>query len=104
MADDHDYLMPSDEAARFSVMPPEGPANERLDAITQAISKAGLECYALDLTRSQLGVPVVRAVVPGLRPFLRALGPGRLYSAPVQLGWLKEPRLEEQMNPFEFPF
>jgi ribosomal protein S12 methylthiotransferase accessory factor len=96
--------MPSEEAAEFSVMAPEEPVRERLDAITQAISKAGLECYTLDLTRSQLGVPVVRAVVPGLRPFLRTLGPGRLYSTPVELGWLKEPRLEEQMNPFEFPF
>ncbi|MEX2301430.1 MAG: TOMM precursor leader peptide-binding protein [Bryobacterales bacterium] len=103
-ADDHDYFMPSDEAAKLSSVAPEEPASERLDAITQAISKAGLECYALDLTRSQLGVPVVRAVVPGLRPFLRALGPGRLYSTPVKLGWLKKPRLEEQMNPFEFPF
>jgi ribosomal protein S12 methylthiotransferase accessory factor len=59
----------------------------------------GLEMLLVDQTRPDLGLPVVRVVVPGLRHFWRRLAPGRLYDVPVQMGWLREPLTEEQMNP-----
>jgi ribosomal protein S12 methylthiotransferase accessory factor len=59
----------------------------------------GLEVLMVDQTRPDIGLPVVRVVVPGLRHFWRRLGPGRLYDVPVRLGWLKEPLTEDQMNP-----
>jgi ribosomal protein S12 methylthiotransferase accessory factor len=59
----------------------------------------GLEMLVLDQTRPDLGMPVVRVVVPGLRHFWRRLGPGRLYDVPVRLGWIKEPLSEEVLNP-----
>jgi ribosomal protein S12 methylthiotransferase accessory factor len=53
----------------------------------------------LDQTRPEIGLPVVKVIVPGLRHFWRRLGPGRLYDVPVKLGWLPAPLSEEQLNP-----
>jgi ribosomal protein S12 methylthiotransferase accessory factor len=65
-------------------------------------SRAGLEVVVLDLTRPEIGFPVVRVIVPGLRSFAARFGPGRLYDVPVQLGWLDTPRSETEMNPIPF--
>jgi len=62
------------------------------------LAQRGLETLVLDLTKPDVGMSVVRVVVPGLRPNTRALAPGRLYEVPVQLGWLTEPRPESEMN------
>lgn len=59
----------------------------------------GLETLVLDQTRPDLGLQVVKVIVPGLRHFWPRLGPGRLYDVPVQMGWLTEPLGEEQLNP-----
>jgi ribosomal protein S12 methylthiotransferase accessory factor len=42
---------------------------------------------------------VVKVVVPGLRHFWARFAPGRLYEAPVKLGWLRQPLDETQLNP-----
>jgi ribosomal protein S12 methylthiotransferase accessory factor len=44
-------------------------------------------------------MPVVKVVVPGLRHFWARYAPGRLYDVPVEMGWLKEPLREEELNP-----
>ena len=59
----------------------------------------GLEVLALDQTRSDVGLPVVKTIVPGLRQFWARFGPGRLYSVPVEMGWAPEPTTEERLNP-----
>ena len=59
----------------------------------------GMETLVLDQTRPDIGLPVVKVMVPGMRHFWKRFGPGRLYEAPVKLGWLKEPLTEEQLNP-----
>jgi ribosomal protein S12 methylthiotransferase accessory factor len=59
----------------------------------------GLETLVLDQTRPDIGLSVVKVIVPGLRHFWRRLAPGRLYDVPVQLGWLPAPRAEGQLNP-----
>lgn len=61
--------------------------------------RAGLELLVQDQTRPDIGLSVVRAVVPGLRHFWRRLGPGRLYDVPVRLGWLEAPTAEADLNP-----
>ena len=58
----------------------------------------GLETLALDQTRADVGLPVVKVIVPGMRQFWPRLGKGRLYDIPVQLGWLKKARTEMQLN------
>lgn len=63
------------------------------------VEQKGMELLVLDQTRPDIGLPVVKVVVPGLRHFWARFGPGRLYDVPVQLGWLAEPLREDQLNP-----
>ena len=66
----------------------------------QIAQKHGMEMLVLDQTRPDIGLKVVKVIVPGMRHFWKRLGSGRLYEVPVQLGWLKEPLQENQLNPF----
>jgi ribosomal protein S12 methylthiotransferase accessory factor len=59
----------------------------------------GLELLAADLTRPEIGVPVVKVVVPGLRPLWPRFAPGRLFDVPVAAGWRKRRAGEGRMNP-----
>lgn len=59
----------------------------------------GMEMLVLDQTRSDVGMPVVKVVVPGLRHFWARFAPGRLYDVPVKMGWLQKPLREEDLNP-----
>jgi oxazoline/thiazoline synthase len=61
--------------------------------------KRGLEVLVLDQTRLDVGLPVVRVVVPGMRHFWPRKGPGRLYEVPVKMGWLTDPIPERDLNP-----
>ncbi|MFW5766398.1 MAG: TOMM precursor leader peptide-binding protein [Coleofasciculus sp.] len=61
--------------------------------------KQSLEVLVLDQTRPDIGLPVVKVIVPGLRHFWQRLAFGRLYDVPVKLGWLSKPLLESQLNP-----
>ncbi len=63
------------------------------------LERAGLECLVLDQTRPDVGVPVVKMIVPGLRHYRRRLGPGRLYDTPVRTGILQVPNAEAELNP-----
>jgi oxazoline/thiazoline synthase len=66
----------------------------------QIVEKQGMELLVLDQTRPDIGLKVVKVIVPGMRHFWKRLGSGRLYEVPVQLGWLKQPLQENQLNPF----
>src|SRR5262249_917985 len=50
-------------------------------------------------TRSDIDLPVVKVIVPGMRPWWARFAPGRLYWLPVQLKWLESPLQESQFNP-----
>jgi ribosomal protein S12 methylthiotransferase accessory factor len=58
-----------------------------------------MEMLVLDQTRPEIGMPVVKVVVPGMRHFWPRFAPGRLYHVPVQLGWLPRPTDEGDLNP-----
>jgi oxazoline/thiazoline synthase len=73
--------------------------DDSLDAVLAALSRAGLEAWWMDLTRRDIGLPVVRAVVPGLRHFWNRFAPGRLYDVPVDLGWVPDAYGEDDLNP-----
>jgi ribosomal protein S12 methylthiotransferase accessory factor len=69
-----------------------------MDCVERA-ARLELETLVLDQTRPDIGLHVVKVVVPGLRHMWQRLAPGRLYDVPVRLGWVRE-RLEEgQLNP-----
>jgi oxazoline/thiazoline synthase len=73
--------------------------HESLDAVLVALSKAGLEAWWMNLTRRDIGLPVVRTVVPGLRHFWNRFAPGRLYNVPVSLAWVPDGYGEDDVNP-----
>ena len=53
----------------------------------------------LDQTRPDIGMPVARTIVPGLRHFWARFAPGRLYDVPVKMGWREAPTAEKDLNP-----
>ena len=68
------------------------------------VEERGLEVMVLDQTRPDVGMPVVKVVVPGLRHFWARYAPGRLYDVPVAMGWLAAPTREEDLNPIPIFF
>lgn len=81
-------------------LPP--PRRDLKEAVLHCVDLArerGLETLVLDQTREEVGLAVVKVVVPGLRPFWPRFGSGRLYDVPVAMGWLKRPLREEDLNP-----
>lgn len=64
----------------------------------------GLDLLVLDQTRPDVSLPVVRVIVPGLRHFWPRFAPGRLYHVPIEMGWLKAPLVEDQLNPLPIFF
>ena len=92
------YVTPSHEVDA----PPEGPAlssAEQVRLIVERLLRAGLRCYAADLSRADVRLRTARAVVPGLRHIWNRRAPGRLYDTPVHLGWLAAPLAEDELNP-----
>jgi ribosomal protein S12 methylthiotransferase accessory factor len=65
----------------------------------RSVEGAGMELLVLDQTRPDIGLPVVKVIVPGLRHFWPRFAPGRLYTVPVELGWIEQPLSEAQLNP-----
>jgi ribosomal protein S12 methylthiotransferase accessory factor len=72
---------------------------EQVMACVHLAKREGLDFLALDQTRPDIEVPVVRVIVPGLRHFYRRFAPGRLYDVPVKLGLRDRPLLENELNP-----
>lgn len=68
-------------------------------AITDLVRAKGLDLLVLDQTRPDIGIPVVKVVVPGLRHFWARFAPGRLFDTPVRLGRLPEPTPYDRLNP-----
>ncbi|KOU36506.1 hypothetical protein ADK54_33330 [Streptomyces sp. WM6378] len=96
------YLQPLDGPARTRDAYPAPPPRDLyadLKTAQEAVEAAGMEMLVLDQTRVDVGLPVVKVLVPGLRHFWPRYAPGRLYDVPVGLGWLSEPTSEDDLNP-----
>ncbi len=97
------YLFPAPH------LPPRGPEGfealsrpdlrEEVELCVDRARACGLEVLVVDQTREDVGLPVARVVVPGMRLFRARFAPGRLYEVPVALGWLREPTAEPDLNP-----
>ena len=104
----HPYLAAHPEAP--VVAPAGAPGSNHgdiADAVrecTRRLAERGLEVLVLDQTRPDIGVPVIRVVVPGLRHIRPRLAPGRLYDVPVSLGWRTTPLQETALNDLPFLF
>jgi oxazoline/thiazoline synthase len=73
-------------------------------ACVEIAASQGMETLVLDQTRPDIGLNVVKVIVPGMRHFWNRFAPGRLYEVPVQIGWLPAPLTEEQLNPIPMFF
>jgi oxazoline/thiazoline synthase len=71
-----------------------------VEALARVFGRAGLELLVLDQTRPDVGIPVVKVLAPGIRPFWARFAPGRLFDVPVRLGRLDAPTPYERLNPF----
>ena len=97
------YLVPLENkpAKKASGYPPLCKPNiyDSLVFCLHRAAECGLETLVLDMTRPDIGLNVVKVIVPGLRHFWKRLAPGRLYEVPVKMGWQKAPLKEEELNP-----
>jgi oxazoline/thiazoline synthase len=99
---DHPFLMPSENLVaqphssfKFGRLD----AREQVTTCVELAKREGLDFLVLDQTRPDIGVPVVRVIVPGMRHFYRRFAPGRLYDVPVKLGLRDRPLSENELNP-----
>ncbi|WP_436758871.1 TOMM precursor leader peptide-binding protein [Streptosporangium sp. V21-05] len=93
------WLLPDPDQPSTAVGPP-APTDlaECIRRCVDSIEAAGSEVIVLDQTRPDLELNVVKVMAPGLRHFWRRLAPGRLYDAPVRLGWLDRPTPQDEIN------
>ncbi len=63
------------------------------------VESRGMEFLVLNQTRPDIGMPVVRVIVPGMRHYWARFAPGRLYDVPVAMGHRDRPVAEEDLNP-----
>ncbi|MFD7611898.1 TOMM precursor leader peptide-binding protein [Streptomyces sp. NPDC059828] len=68
-------------------------------AAESAVRARGMELLVLDQTRPDVGLPVVKVVVPGLRHFWARFAPGRLFDVPAEMGWCDRATPYEKLNP-----
>lgn len=96
------YLLPDSKVAktRKSDYPlVERTQAEEVRACIDAVHAKGMEVLVMDQTRPQIGLPVVKILVPGMRHFWARFAPGRLYDVPVAMGKLRKPAPEKDLNP-----
>ncbi|MFF8293456.1 TOMM precursor leader peptide-binding protein [Streptomyces sp. NPDC016309] len=90
------------EAARCPGSYPEARRDDLLADVEVARELArsrGMELLVLDQTRPDVGLPVVKVLVPGMRHFWARYAPGRLFDVPVHLGRLDRPTEPHRLNP-----
>uniref|UniRef100_Q3C2F7 Goadsporin biosynthetic protein n=1 Tax=Streptomyces sp. TP-A0584 TaxID=314563 RepID=Q3C2F7_9ACTN len=81
------------------------PVHESLDLLDDlhraqaTVEEHGMELLVINQTRPDVGLPVVKVIVPGMRHFWPRFAPGRLYDVPVKLGWVSQQTREEDLNP-----
>jgi ribosomal protein S12 methylthiotransferase accessory factor len=88
------------------------PPERELELLVTAVGRRGNRCLVVDLTSTdvtELGLSVVRAVIPGYHPLTvghanRVLGGRRLYTIPKQLGYAGcENELDTNQYPHPYP-
>ena len=100
---DHPYLAPDPSQPRRGAGSYAAPRTDDLrddiEFCRSLVEAREMEFLVLDQTRPDIGMPVARTIVPGLRHFWARFAPGRLYDVPVETGRLAEPTAEADLNP-----
>ena len=99
----HPYLAPAPDAALRTrsdhTVPETSDLLEDVERCRALVEAKGMEFLVLDQTRPDIGMPVVRVIVPGMRHYWERFAPGRLYDVPVRMGWRSHPLGEAELNP-----
>ncbi len=100
---DHPHLAPAPDIrlrdkADYTVLNHED-LKEDVQYCRALIEARGMELLVLDQSRPDIGMPVARVIVPGLRHFWERFAPGRLFDVPVEMGWKKCATKEKNLNP-----
>ncbi|WP_046088149.1 TOMM precursor leader peptide-binding protein [Streptomyces antioxidans] len=100
----HPYLAPYPAAPPPPGIsgPPEPTEAGALAAVRELARGRGMELLVLDQTRPDVGLPVAKVLVPGMRPHWARFAPGRLFDVPVALGRLPGPTPYADLNPIPF--
>jgi ribosomal protein S12 methylthiotransferase accessory factor len=96
---DRSFLEPHGLREMSTAAMPSHDLRDDVLALVDILGRHGLEVLVLDQTREDVGLPVVKVIVPGLRHFRPRFAPGRLYDVPPRLGWQERPLEEEELNP-----
>ena len=80
-------------------MPGTADTREDVEHCQALVEARGMEFLVLDQTRPDIGMPVARVIVPGMRHFWERFAPGRLFDIPVSMGWRESRLSEQQLNP-----
>ena len=100
---DHPWLAPASGAARRGKsdypVPDTSDTREDVEHCRALVEARGMEFLVLDQTRPDIGMPVARVIVPGMRHFWARFAPGRLFDVPVSMGWRTSPLSEDRLNP-----
>lgn len=100
---DNPYLAPdSDVKLRgqpYYSVPSTMDVREDVERCRVLVEAKGMEFLVLDQTRPDIGMPVARVIVPGLRHFWPRYAPGRLFDVPVRIKWRESPLAEADLNP-----
>ena len=100
---DHPYLAPDAGAPKRAAagypVPGTDDVRDDVELCRSLVEGKGMEFLVLDQTRPDIGMPVARTIVPGMRHFWARFAPGRLYDVPVEMGWLEKPTAHADLNP-----
>jgi ribosomal protein S12 methylthiotransferase accessory factor len=99
--DEHDYLSPHGTVDP-RVLTDGADSGEDVERCREIVERRGMQLLVLDQSRADVALPVVKVIVPGLRPAAPRFAAGRLYPPDV-----REPRTlgvpaEQPFNPVPF--
>jgi ribosomal protein S12 methylthiotransferase accessory factor len=97
---DEAYLFPRGHSAQADAPTPSSATlTDLIDWSCEVLASRELEMIVLEQTHPDIGLPVAKVVVPGLRHFWPRFGSGRLYDVPVAMGWRSTHLAESALNP-----
>lgn len=99
---DHSYLAPADDTlhrhkSNYPISETED-LREDVERCRALVEDRGMEFLVLNQTRPDIGMPVARVIVPGMRHYWQRFAPGRLFDVPVEMGWRERPLTESEIN------
>lgn len=104
---EHEYLVAADGAPMKKSDAIDLSKDDLLDDVHTAVrlcKERGMEVMALDQTRPDIGLSVVKVIVPALCHFWRRLGKPRLFETPATMGWVARALTEKEANPYTIFF